>query len=113
MEKDPAKRFQSADSFLEAVQTAALTAESRARPHRFFPRCNQVQERKCLSASAEIPGTALNATAAELSPRAPTAQPARGAHKKGLAGPVSSATAKNPASTESQASPLGGTNKTR
>src|SRR5438552_17334 len=61
-----------------------------------------------LATSAEIPGTALNATAAELSPPAPTARPARGAHKKGLAGPVSSATAKNPASTESQASPLGG-----
>jgi len=29
-------------------------------------------------------------------------------HKKGLAGPASSATAKNPASTESQASPVGG-----
>ena len=59
-----------------------------------------------LATSAEIP--ALNATAAELSPPAPTVQPARGAHKKGRAGPVSSATAKNPASTESQASPLGG-----
>ena len=56
--------------------------------------------------SAEIP--ALNATAAELSPPAPAVQPARGAHKKGRAGPVSSATAKNPASTESQASPVGG-----
>ncbi len=61
-----------------------------------------------LATSAEIPGTALNATAAELSPPAPTAQPARGAHKKGLAGPVNSATAKNPASTASQASPVGG-----
>ena len=59
-----------------------------------------------LATSAEIP--ALNATAAELSPPAPTVQPARGAHKKGRAGPVSSATAKNPASTESQASPVGG-----
>ncbi len=61
-----------------------------------------------LATSAEIPGTALNATAAELSPPAPTAQPVRGAHKKGLAGPASSATAKNPASTESQASPVRG-----
>ena len=61
-----------------------------------------------LATSAEIPGTALNATAAELSPPAPTALPARGAHKKGLSGPVTSATAKNPASTESQASPVGG-----
>ena len=59
-----------------------------------------------LATSAEIP--ALNATAAELSPPAPAVQPARGAHKKGRAGPVSSATAKNPASTESQASPVGG-----
>jgi len=62
-----------------------------------------------LATSAEIP--ALNATAAELSPPAPTVQPARGAHKKGRAGPVSSATAKNPASTESQASPVGGHQK--
>ena len=62
-----------------------------------------------LATSAEIP--ALNATAAELSPPAPAVQPARGAHKKGRAGPVSSATAKNPASTESQASPVGGHQK--